>query len=81
MIGLSLALNLHRGLFAHKWVTWSRLRLDVGFNKCSLTSSREILSPTPPPHPHMSVKQIRFCLYVVLVSDLDHVAEQEKAPS
>lgn len=33
------------------------------------------------PHPHMSVKQIRFCLYVVLVSDLDHVAEQEKAPS
>lgn len=31
--------------------------------------------------PHMSVKQIRFCLYVVLVSDLDHVAEQEKAPS
>lgn len=32
----------------------------------------------PPP---MTVKQIRFCLYVVLVSDLDHVAEQEKAPS
>lgn len=75
MIGLSLAPKLHRGLFAHKWVTWSRRRLDVGFNKCSLTSSREI-SP-----PHMSVKQIRFCLYVVLVSDLDHVAEQEKAPS
>lgn len=76
MIGLSLAPKLHRGLFAHKWVTWSRRRLDVGFNKCSLTSSREI-----PPPPHMSVKQIRFCLYVVLVSDLDHVAEQEKAPS
>lgn len=75
MIGLCLALNLHRGLFAHKWVTWSRQRLDVGFNKCSLTSSREIFfSP-------MSMKQIRFCLYVVPVSDLDHVAEQEKAPS
>lgn len=29
----------------------------------------------------LSVNQIRFCLYVIPVSDLDHVAEQEKAPS